>query len=534
MGAGGGIGYDRKIDPRQGFKLFDGKTIELEEALGTDHTATGIIIDGQAGENLVFGDCAYLKSDGKRYKADADSEDTLGELAMVLETINTDATGKLLKYGYIRDDSWSFGTKGADIYVSATAGAVTDTIPAIGTWLQKAGYAQTATIMLFDPAATSIFQDLGNIIGVEWNKNTDTWTRIDLHGAPYLGPTFDFDAHSPWQDIVRCTLNVDGSENEVSANGKGDDISLDGSTGRVMVRIPKFYVNADNSITNVYRWWISPAAYTGFEVHPAFVQRGGTERDYIYVGAYESGDDGANKLESETGDVITVSQTISTFRTWAENINAGDTRWGIMSMWPLSAVRLLYYIEYANANSQTTIGRGVVDVGAKVNTGAGGIDANLATNGTGTGTGTSGATPIAYRGIENFWGNTWQFIDGYEAHDAPNKYRIIKRDGSGTFRNPFQAGDYETSVATPITMDGYQSNIIYEDLLKYLLIPNAVAGSTTSNLCNYFYAHDAAEVNILLFGGDWDDADKAGVASLDSHYVASVVGTAMGARLEFV
>ena len=533
MGAGGGIGYDRKIDPRQGFKLFDGKTIELEEALGTDHTATGIIIDGQAGENLVFGDCAYLKSDGKRYKADADSEDTLGELAMVLETINTDATGKLLKYGYIRDDSWGFGTKGADIYVSATAGAVTEVVPAIGTYLQKAGFVQTATIMLFDPAAIPLFQALDNIIGVEWNQNTDVWTRINVRGEP-IWPTLDFDTKSPWGDIVRCTLNANGTENEVSANGKGDDISLDGSTGRVMVRIPKFYVKATNPSTGIYRWWISPAAYTGFEVHPAFVQRGGTERDYIYVGAYESGDDGANKLESETGDVITVSQTISTFRTWAENINAGDTRWGIMSMWPLSAVRLLYYIEYADANSQTAIGRGVVDAAAKVNTGADGIDANLATNGTGTGTGTDGLTPIAYRGIENFWGNTWQFIDGYEAHDAPNKYRIIKRDGSGTFRNPFQAGDYETSTATPITTDGYQSNIIYETLLKYLLIPNAVAGSSSTYLCDYFWAHDATEVNLLLFGGGWGDAVKAGVACLHSNDIASVVLTNVGARLEFI
>ena len=237
--------------------------------------------------------------------------------------------------------------------------------------------------------------------GVEWNQGTDTWTRIDIDGNVVLAP--DFDTVSPWGNIVRCTLNVDGSENEVSANGKGDDISLDGSTGRVMVRIPKFWVKSQRPSANVYRWWISTGAYAGFVVHPAFFQRGGAERDYIYVGAYEAGYDGVSKLQSQTGDTpILVNQLISTFRTRAENI--GSVRWGITSIWALSAIKLLYYIEYADADSQTTIGKGITSATGVSATGADGIDANLATNGTGSGTGADGQTPVAYRGMENLWG----------------------------------------------------------------------------------------------------------------------------------
>ena len=511
-------------------------SIKLEESLGTDHTATGIIIDEQtAGEDLVFGDCVYRGSDGKWYKARANSKKTLGELAMVLETINTDATGKLLKYGYIRDDSFSIGSIGESLYVSETAGKISDISPAIGTYKQKVGYTKSANIMFFNPEPYEHYQDPGDIIGVEWDQNTDTWRRINIDGDDIYAP--DFDTKSPWCDIVRCTLNDDGTENEVGSDGKGTGVTLDGSQGRVMVRIPKFWVKADNPAPNVYRWWISPAPYTGFEVHPAFKQRGGTERNYIYVGAYEASDDGVadpdTKLLSQTNAVVTVSKTIGDMRKYAENINAGDTRWGIMSIWTLSAIRLLYYIEYADPNSQTTIGRGVVDVGAAVNTGADGIDANLATNGTGTGTGPDGQTPIAYRGIENFWGNTWQFIDGYNAVDA--EYRIIKRDGTGTFQDTLAAGDYEASIAAPITVDGYQSNILYEDnQMKLLMIPNAVDGASTSHLCDYFWAHDTGETNILLFGGAWDSADKAGVAFLASDRVASDADSDVGGRLEFI
>jgi len=156
-----GIGYDRKaagIDPSEGFALYDGKAIELEEALGTDHTATGIIIDGQtAGENLVFGDLAYFKSDGKFWKADADAAATTdGILTIVLETIAAEATGKMLLYGFARDDSWSW-TVGQWLYVSTTAGAITATAPSgAGNQVRKVGIAYSADIILFQPDSTII------------------------------------------------------------------------------------------------------------------------------------------------------------------------------------------------------------------------------------------------------------------------------------------------------------------------------------------------------------------------------------------
>lgn len=372
------------------------------------------------------------------------------------------------------------------------------------------------------------------IIGVEWNQGTDTWTRIDVDenviGAP------DFDTESPWQDIVRCTLNTDGSENEVSANGKGDDISLDGSTGRVMVRIPKFWIKSDSPGANRYRWWISIGAYAGFVVHPAFFQRGGTERDYIYVGAYEAGDDGANKLQSQTGDTVEVSQTIGTFRTWAENI--GSVRWGITSIWSLSAIKLLYYIEYADADSQTTIGKGITGTVAIHATGADGIDANLATNGTGTGTGVDDETPIAYRGMENLWGNASQIIDGYNAVDGSDaahvKYRLINRDGSGTFADTLAGGDYEESGDLVNPNDGYIKNIAWEDLLSLQFIGSDNTGLATSHLYDHFYVHDAGETNIMMAGGERLNAAKAGVACLLSGGDATSSFTTVGGRLEFI
>ncbi|MEA3338439.1 MAG: hypothetical protein U9R15_00590 [Chloroflexota bacterium] len=377
-------------------------------------------------------------------------------------------------------------------------------------------------------------------VGVEWNQGTDTWRLIDemantiVSTLGALISTSYFNNHPVWGNIRRCTLADDGSVNHYGSNARGDGLTLDGTDGQVMVEIPKFYVKSSSPSANVYRRWISPVAKTGFEVHPWFKQRGGTERDHAYFGAYEAYKP-AGALESRTGVAPAVSTAIATFRTNAQSRNAGlGQRWGITSIWGLSAIQTLFYIEYAGADSQSLIGRGRVDAGSKLNTGADSADTNIGTNGTGTGTGADGQTPIAYRGIENLWGNIYKFVDGYDAVDGAGGYHLINRDGSGTFANPMAGGDYESSVAAPTTTDGYIKNIVYEDLLKYLMISDGTAGSASTYLCDYFYAHNAGETNILLSGGHWTISGKAGVAFLSSTNVATPVHTSVGARLEFV
>lgn len=125
-------------------------------------------------------------------------------------------------------------------------------------------------------------------------------------------------------------------------------------------------------------------------------------------------------------------------------------------------------------------------------------------------------------------------MDGFEAKDSTDNYRIIKRNGNGTFANPMGAGSYETSVAVPITSDGYISNIVHEDLLKFLFLPSAVAGASNAYLCDYHHAHDVAETNILLAGGTWSDGDEVGIGYLRVRDEAPLSHRKLGTRLEFI
>ena len=100
----------------------------LTETLPTNATVMGTTIEKTAGENLVFGDVVYFKSDGKAWKASANTAGTYPAMAMVTETILANATGIFLLWGTVRNDAWNW-TIGGILYLSTTAGGVTQTPP---------------------------------------------------------------------------------------------------------------------------------------------------------------------------------------------------------------------------------------------------------------------------------------------------------------------------------------------------------------------------------------------------------------------
>ena len=124
--------------------------LELDPTPDTDETANGIkttkIVDSNA---TGFGALLFLASDGNYDEADATDDTLMPCKAMALES----GTGskQILKQGYVRDDSWSW-TVGGALYVSTTTGAMTQTAPsATGEIVQLIGFAQSATVIYFDP-----------------------------------------------------------------------------------------------------------------------------------------------------------------------------------------------------------------------------------------------------------------------------------------------------------------------------------------------------------------------------------------------
>ena len=140
----------------QNMTMADGASIILDAEPGTDHYATGIIASMQAGEAISAFELVYIHSDGDLMKADASATGTMPAIGIATAAISDTAYGNILLRGFVRDDTWNW-TPGGRLYVSETAGAITQTAPSDdGDFIQVVGIALTADIGYFTFDTTTI------------------------------------------------------------------------------------------------------------------------------------------------------------------------------------------------------------------------------------------------------------------------------------------------------------------------------------------------------------------------------------------
>ena len=122
-----------------------------------DLAVSGPIEVRTAAENLVHGDFVYVNASSKMAKADASALATAMVVGMAIATISADATGQFLMFwGKARKDAWAW-TPGANLYLSETAGALTETAPTTTDSVTLiVAQADTADIILFCPSRTPV------------------------------------------------------------------------------------------------------------------------------------------------------------------------------------------------------------------------------------------------------------------------------------------------------------------------------------------------------------------------------------------
>lgn len=103
----------------------------LDESIGTDHYYSGTTCEGIAGMTVATGEVVMLADDDKWDLTDADAGATAdGMLGLVITGGNDTDPILILLYGFMRDDSaFDFGTGGAPLFLSVTAGALSETAP---------------------------------------------------------------------------------------------------------------------------------------------------------------------------------------------------------------------------------------------------------------------------------------------------------------------------------------------------------------------------------------------------------------------
>ena len=340
--------------------------------------------------------------------------------------------------------------------------------------------------------------------GLRWNQETDIYTE--------LGATARTQIQSKMR---RCVLNLDGTVNyyldpfNSTLKADGTTAILTGADGNIMVEVPKFWYKHELN-GNEHQWWVSPTSLAGYNVHPWFLE-GGVEHDFRYYRAYTCINQGG-VLRSVSGVTPTRNQTRSTFRTQARANGAG---WNLCSWNAVNAIQILYLTEYCTLNSQSVLGSGN-DTGQDygITTGQSNVIGNASSGPL------NNNTWMSYRGIENFYADCWEFVDGINVQN----YKVFLNQNPDTFADGVFTGDYEDSgVTVPAASTSYVKKISDN------FLPTALGGSSSTYVTDGFWS--AAGDRIVFFGGCAVNGALAGAFCLLVGNAASDVGVAVGAGL---
>ncbi len=125
-----------------------------EYIIGQRVRGSGIIMPGISGEALLRGSAVYMSAvDGLWYLADSDALATLPVVGVSVEQTAAGNVFHIVVVGLVGRASWTW-TRGDPLYVSGTAGTMTQTAPA--TNKQVVAVALTATLIYVNPGGAGL------------------------------------------------------------------------------------------------------------------------------------------------------------------------------------------------------------------------------------------------------------------------------------------------------------------------------------------------------------------------------------------
>ena len=294
-------------------------------------------------------------------------------------------------------------------------------------------------------------------------------------------------------------------------DGRPADITS-GNEGDVMIAFPKRKLKIVTIGSNIHvSITDNPDADSSFEDNAHI--RGINPKDYFFVGAY-AGSVIGGKLRSLNGKTPTTNITIGQARNYAR---ANGTGYDQLAIYQLTYLQSMYMLKYKNLNSQQAVGRGYVDGNSTVlNTGG------TETKGMDWGENT-GKQHMVLFGLEDFWGNVFQWIDGLYCDAQRNILTATDKF------NDAGAGYINQGKGANANIYGYISDV--QGSTKTGFIAKTCSGSGTTHYTDYSNLYASC---LPFFGGYWNYGSGAGAFSLSVNDSASNSGSDLGARLMYL
>ena len=240
----------------------------------------------------------------------------------------------------------------------------------------------------------------------------------------------------------------------------------------------------------------------------------GKVRDKFYIGAYK-GYIVDGKLRSISGVLPESRKTIGAFRTAAQ---ANGNGYEITPFNKLTLLQALYVVRYKSLDSRAALGKGYTEADSYAPTG------NTDKGGLYFGN-QDGERQVKCHGIEDLWGNIFEWVDGFVTTD---KIKIA----DGNFND--NGDGYEIAADLPNTVCGVITDIHGDNKLGF--VPKEADDDLCAGeayYCNYGSTWSDGTINLPYFGGDRSIGASAGAFCFYCGFLASRAGALVGARLCF-
>lgn len=340
-----------------------------------------------------------------------------------------------------------------------------------------------------------------SIYGAEWDGSSTTkWTRTDA-AAGFTDPV----PYTAGKTAAQCSSPFDNLQPWAG-------MTKSNRTGGVMVAIPKFWYKLTQNGSGM-KAQIADKATAGFSVSPAHMNRGDGkgERDVVYIGRYHCASDYKSKTGVAPKASITRSAARSGIHALGSNIWQNDFAMRF-TLW------LLYIVEFADWNTQKTIGKGCGNSSGTENMGytdsmpyhTGTTQSSRDTYGVGT----------QYRNIEGLWDNVYDWCDG--CYNNSNGLNVILNP------NSFSDSSGGTCIGKPV--DGWPAGFTVSNAGGFpAFYPSKSGGSETTYSCDYWYF--VTSYPCVFVGGSYNQYGHYGLFYVSCNTASHADGN-VGSRLQ--
>lgn len=337
-----------------------------------------------------------------------------------------------------------------------------------------------------------------HIYGVLWDGTSQTAMSRTDNAAAFVDPnpsvdgsggSSPFDGLMPWAGMERVT---------------------DPEAGE-LVAIPKYWYKWTKS-GNILKLQIADSPADGFFVSPAHCDRGDGkgERDVVYVGRYHC----SGNYKSTTGTSPRVQDTRATMRSNIHSLGNTVYQWDLAMNW---TIKMLYFVEFADWNSQLKIGYGCGNNSSIESMGY--TDDMPYHTGTTQASRTTYGLSTQYRYIEGLWDNVYDWVDGC----------YYNNNGLNIILNPANFSDTKGGIPIGIPSNGYPTALDVSGALgNQWIFPTAADGSTQTyipDLWDYYASRPC-----LYVGGSYGTNCNNGILRVGCNTESNSLST-VGSRL---